>query len=214
MPRVKRTPEEIEAVRQKILDEALDIISTSGYDDLSMRKLAGRLGFAAKTIYNYYSGKEEIYIMVLLRGFEQLNVIAEDIAGEVSDPVEKLKALSGAYVKYGIENNNYYNIMFNIDVPKYSDYVGTPLEPVAYREKKTALKLAELAREIISDISKKYGSILENEVDYLVLKLWSNLHGIVSLYNSNVLQEVSDHAKEAVIKITDDAVRPFIPDDK
>ena len=102
--------------------------------------------------------------------------------------------------------------MFNIDVPKYYDYVGTPLESVAQLEKKTALKLAVSGREVIYEISKKYGQIHEDEIEYLLLRLWSNLHGIVSLYNSRVIQEVSDYAKEAVVKIIDDAVRPFIPE--
>jgi AcrR family transcriptional regulator len=36
---------------------ALFIINEEGYTNLSMRKLARRLGFTAKTIYNYYSNK-------------------------------------------------------------------------------------------------------------------------------------------------------------
>lgn len=211
MPKIKRTPGEVEEFRKKILDEALDIISDSGYDYLSMRKLASRLGIAAKTIYNYYSCKEEIYIMVLIKGFEILNEIVVDVSSIHTDPIKKLKAVCRAYVAYGIQNNNYYNIMFNLDVPKYYDYIDTPLEPVALKEKQTALKLAELGRVIISEISGKYGNIPENDIEFLLLKLWSNLHGIVSLYNSNVLQEVSDYAKGAVVRIADESVIPFIP---
>jgi hypothetical protein len=149
--------------------------------------------------------------MVLTRGFEVLNEMATEVSSVHTDPVEKLKAACRAYVAYGIQNNNYYNIMFNLNVPKYFDYVDTPLEPVALAEKKTALKLAELGRGIITEISGKYGNVPENDVEFLLLKLWSNLHGIVSLYNSNVLQEVSDQAKEAVVRITDEALLPFLP---
>lgn len=213
MPKARRKPEEIEAVRDRILEEALEIIASDGYDNLSMRKLASRLGIAAKTIYNYFpAGKEEIYIMVLTRGFEIMYNAAKDSGKPFSDPSEQFRALCREYVNFGITNKNYYNIMFNLDVPKYADYVGTPLEPVAYEEKITALKIAELGTEVLNRIADTYGSLPEQDIGYLLLRLWSTLHGIVSLYNSRVMQEVSDTAEDDVKRMTDDAIKPFLPE--
>jgi hypothetical protein len=45
--------------------------------------------------------------------------------------VEKLRAAMHAYVYWGIEHRHSYNIMFSMDTPKYSDYVGTAMEAVA-----------------------------------------------------------------------------------
>jgi AcrR family transcriptional regulator len=59
VPRTPRRPEEIEAEKQRILGEALKIITESGYQGLTMRGLGQRLGMAAKTIYNYFQNKDE-----------------------------------------------------------------------------------------------------------------------------------------------------------
>ena len=72
MPKPPASPEAVEAVRERILAEALFIINQDGYADLSMRRLARRLGFTARTIYNYYSNKDEIYLMALIKGFQAL----------------------------------------------------------------------------------------------------------------------------------------------
>jgi len=52
MPKVARSQEDREIIREKILDEALGLISESGFSSFSMRKLASRLGMTATTIYN------------------------------------------------------------------------------------------------------------------------------------------------------------------
>mgnify|MGYP006308735257 CR=1 FL=1 len=68
MPKVQRKPEEIEAIRAEILDQALELIAAAGYKGFSMRKRGTRLGIAAKTIDNHFHNKDEIYLAI--RGFE------------------------------------------------------------------------------------------------------------------------------------------------
>ena len=211
MPKIKRTAQEVDAVKTSILGKALEMIAKDGFDSLSMRKLASKLGIAAKTIYNYFSNKEEIYIMVLTRGFEIMNAQAQSAGKNCDDPADKFAVLCREYVKFGIANKNYYSIMFNLDVPKYTDYVGTPIEPAAYHEKATAMKLAELGLQILDDLNRTHGTLAGADIPYLLLKIWSQLHGIVSLYNSRVMQEVSDTADQAVLRMTEDVIFPYMP---
>ena len=60
MPKTPMTKEEIENTRGRILDTALNIIIEEGFNNLSVRKIASRLGVTATTIYNYYTNKDEI----------------------------------------------------------------------------------------------------------------------------------------------------------
>ena len=50
MPKAPMTKEEIEDTRERILDTALDIIIKDGFNNLSIRKIASRLGVTATTI--------------------------------------------------------------------------------------------------------------------------------------------------------------------
>lgn len=67
MLRPKKTFHEIETIKQKILEQALYLMSCHGFDGFSMRKLGSRLGVSAKTIYNYYQNKDELYLAILTR---------------------------------------------------------------------------------------------------------------------------------------------------
>jgi AcrR family transcriptional regulator len=209
MPKKTRPPEVVEEVRKEILDRALEIIAEEGFYGMSMRKLAEGLGIAAKTIYNYFCSKEEIYLCVLTRGFE---ILVERIGAScdgIEDPIERLRAMCAAYVAFGLENINYYNIMFDWDVPKYRDYQGTVMEPIAAAERKKAFELVSLAQKALVAAGPGRG---EGRADlkYRALKLWTELHGAISLCNSHGLHELYEKPDELVGKFIEDAIRPFV----
>ena len=189
MPRSPRNVEEINGVKEKILDCALEIINEEGYNGLTMRELGKRLGCAAKTIYNYYNSKEEIYLWILTKGFETLNANADKALKGVADPKERLRILCAVYIRFGLENVHYYNLMFNWDVPKYTNYLGTYFESAAKEEKDTAMHYAVISEAAISEIllTKKKNS--KKESAYHLIRMWSMLHGYVSLHNSSSFRE-------------------------
>jgi AcrR family transcriptional regulator len=208
MPKAPAGPEVVEAIRERILKEALFIINKDGYANLSMRKLALRLGFTAKTIYNYYSNKDELYLMALIKGFQELTEQFRAPYLSSENPVEKMRAAVNAYVHWGIENKHYYNIMFSMDTPKYADYVGTKMEGVADQQNRIALQVAEIGTAILTEVALYNGSISPDEVPYRLLHIWSTLHGMVSLYISRVTLEVWD-LQGAIDRILEEVLRPF-----
>jgi len=212
MPRLPRKKEEIEGVREKILDKALDVISREGYESLTMRRLGSLLGCAAKTIYNYYEGKEEIYLHILIRGFRTLNSDADEALNGIEDPLEKLRALCNAYINFGLKNIHYYNIMFNYDVPKYLNYLDTHFEPVAREEKETAMYYAVISEAAISEILTEKtldhkGINLREESAFILVRMWSMLHGYVSLHNSGSFREYHSNTLKFQNRIVDNLLK-------
>lgn len=194
MPKPPRSQEEREAVRKQILDQAIDIINHYGFEGFTMRRLGTQMGVAAKTIYNYFTGKDEIYLLLLTRGFELLNEKQAQAFGSTDHPKKRLMEMNRAYVDFGLKHPHYYNIMFNWDVPKYLDYVGTPMESAARNEKKEGLKLAMINLKALKAYLNHAGNpgVSFNALRLKMIKGWSALHGIVSLSNSRVLQETLD----------------------
>jgi AcrR family transcriptional regulator len=72
MPKASRTKQEIELIRDMILDTALQLIIDGGFSSLSMRRIASRLGITATTIYNYVSCKDELNLLIRMRALHAL----------------------------------------------------------------------------------------------------------------------------------------------
>jgi len=201
MPRAPRTQEAVDAFRQQILDAALIIIIEHGFEYLSMRKIASRLGVTATTIYNYYASRDELYFYIRIRGFELLYECLDRAYTAHDDPLEKMPAVVTEYLRFGREYPDYYEVMFiSRSVPKFLDCVGTPLEEVARREKDTALKPFFL---IAGGIAGHLG-IGNDEARYLTTQLWTELNGIVSLQNSRLLRELEEDVDGLVVRLAAD----------
>lgn len=198
MPRISRTPEQVNVFRQQILDAALHLIIKNGFPEMSMRKIASRLGVTATTIYNYYASRDELYFFIRIRGFELLFESIASTYKAKDDPYEKLCAVVGEYVRFGIRNPDYYEIMFiSRDVPKFLDCIGTPLEKVAGREKEKSIQTFLFIAQGIAE----YLKISDTKARYLTIRLWTELNGIVSLLNSRLLREVEEHTEPLIKRL-------------
>ena len=206
MPKAPRTKIEVDSIKEKILDEALQLIIEEGFNKLSMRKIASRLGTTAANIYNYYTSKDEINLMIRVRGFETLySMLTKEYQANLTLD-DRINAMVRAYVKFGISYPGYYDIMFNLHTPKFTDYIGTELEPVAAFEKSTAMKNFYFMAGFINELMNA-GDAQNGMVRDLTIQLWSDLHGIISLYNSRVLYEVDKNSQEALQRRVDNLIK-------
>jgi AcrR family transcriptional regulator len=211
MPKAPMTKEKIENTRIRILDTALDIIIEEGFNNLSVRKIASRLNVTATTIYNYYKNKDEINLMIRIRGFEKLYELLKKRSAAFNDIEARIKALIRAYIEFGLTNASYYDIMFNLHTPKYLDYIGTDIESLAYTEKQNALKCLSLFMEPISTYLPSKGKRKDLFVLYQIVKFWSDLHGLITLNNSRLFHEVLDDVdafiKERTLDMIDNIIK-------
>ncbi len=206
MPRLPRSQQEVASFKQEILDTALEMIIKDGFHNLSMRKLASRLGMTATTIYNYFSNKDEINLMIRMHGFEMMYGQLEKSFSEHADPLLRLQGMIRAYFQFGIHYPNYYDIMFNMHTPKYLDYVGTALEPVANTEKEASLRNYAITEKAIAALFEGHGEVHAERIMLKTIQLWSDAHGVISLYNSQLFREISDHPAGLLEHLIDEVV--------
>ena len=112
MPKKPRSEQEVQKVREEILDKTLELINEVGYENFTMRKLANKLNMTATPIYQYYKNKDELYLAALTQGFETLCNVAEKARDEGKDPMERLRFVIRDVILFGLEHPGVYNILF------------------------------------------------------------------------------------------------------
>jgi AcrR family transcriptional regulator len=187
MPRIQRTQEEVDAIRENILQQAVQLMNQVGYQDFSMRMLAREIRVSSPTLYSYFQSKDNLYLCILTEGFSQLYEIMLSAYHSAEDPIKRLAAIAGAFADFGLSNTNFYNLMFTWHVPKYNDYVGTSLEPVARLELDTALKVADLTIRSIKECAGPGYTLHEKDARFILVCIWSTLHGYIAGMNNTLL---------------------------
>ena len=207
MPKTTRAAEEVIGIKDRILETALQHLIEDGFEHFSMRKLAARLGMTAANIYNYFTNKDELYLLIQTRGFEMLYDFLHKAYKRSAAPEKKLENMIRAYLKFGMDNPEYYEIMFSRNTPKYADYKGTAMEKVALLEKQTALKSADITIQALSDLFANNKTVHIDTLRFRMLQIWFTLNGMINLFNSRVLQEVEDHVDAIIKRMTRDIMK-------
>jgi len=200
----------VDHVKEEILEAALQIIVEDGFQNLSMRNIAEKLGMTAANIYNYYTNKDELYILIRTRGFELYYEYLNTAYRKHDNHHDRLRAMIRAYIDFGISYPSYYDIMFtDRETPKFNDYFGTEMEPLSFMEKQTALKSFYLVFNTIHHYLRGEGC---SEVDamYKTIQVWCDLNGVVSLYNSRLLHEVVENVDEILELMVSDVTKRYI----
>lgn len=72
-PRTEQQFEVIREARKKdIMDKALELFATEGFDKASISKIAQRAGISKGLLYNYFSGKEDLIKTIIFNGLDSL----------------------------------------------------------------------------------------------------------------------------------------------
>ncbi|MCG8455629.1 MAG: TetR family transcriptional regulator [Holophagales bacterium] len=81
MPR--KTKEETELTRRKILDVALDVFAEKGYSRTTLQEIASRAGFTRGAVYWHFENKADL-----------LTALAEDVEGDSADAFEDVRRIN------------------------------------------------------------------------------------------------------------------------
>ena len=204
MPKATRSIDEVEKVKEVIIECALDILSTEGYENLSMSKIGAMMNMTAANLYNYYKNKNELLIAIHKKTFSMLLSTIIDYTGPEHTPSARVKSLIRGFVEFGINNIHVYDLMFSRPIPQYTDYIGTPEEELALDEYRSSLKALDFAVGIMTDYIDTTPKLKGNDPRYMTIKLITELHGVISLYNSRILHEMDQQSGEFFTKIVED----------
>ena len=90
---VRRTKEEAEETKQKILDAAVELFETRGYDATRIEDIAEKMGMTRGAVYWHFKNKDELFIYILEIFERRLDLLLEESKTIASSPLERLRWL-------------------------------------------------------------------------------------------------------------------------
>lgn len=192
----RKEREKIE-LKNLILDAARKILLAQGQDGLSIRKIADEIEYSPATIYLYFPDKDAILHELMEMGFGVMNEYMKTAYAEL-DPVKRIHNIGHAYIRFGLENKDWYELMFNSDKPM--KHIEKCLEDWDQGMAMFAF-LTQTCKDAIIKLEIK-----NVEEDILALHLWSSVHGLVNLYLTERLEIVQRNNSSALITKTLDAI--------
>ncbi|MGB7604569.1 MAG: TetR/AcrR family transcriptional regulator [Lutisporaceae bacterium] len=113
----RKEREKIE-IEKTILQHAEDLFSLNGYENTSMDALATSCEYTKRTIYRYFTCKEDLYFAVMLKGHTRLFEAIQSENQKGSTGYEKIKLSYKAFSDFYMESSSLFDLMTQIKAIK------------------------------------------------------------------------------------------------
>jgi AcrR family transcriptional regulator len=168
----------------KVVKLAADILKSEGPEALTVRRIAHDSGASTQLIYTLFGGKFGLIDCLYRQGFHLLrDHLAACYVPE--NPRATLEAMIRGYRDFAFKNPAFFTIMYTRPVPEYKPPEESTQE---------AWKTFELILPIVEQCQKQ--GMVAGDPAYLVRKIWSQVHGIVSL---EIIGHLWENAPEQIL---------------
>jgi AcrR family transcriptional regulator len=159
-------------LRRALLDAALQVIETSSPKALTLREIAQRAGVTQAAPYHHFADKNAILAAVAEEGFLALGRALEEARAKAgADPVDRLRALGVAYIRFGTTHRSHYRVMFGERIAgEWPESLKTTANAA----------FAPVVEELLAIQAE--GRLVQGNLPRLAVINWATVHGVVMLW--------------------------------
>ena len=177
------------SLKEACLKEALEAIREKGVEGLSLRDVARRLKVSHQAPYKHFASKDHLLAEVIRRCLHDFathlrdSALAED--GTQLEGYEAMRSLGHAYLAYAMAQPLEYRLMFMTSWPSEARNLGLGND-------------ARVAFDVLGErlqAVRPSSNPLERDRDAMFV--WSAIHGMASVLQSEAMQYLSFSADEA-----------------
>lgn len=159
--------------RAEILEAAERIFVAEGYDGATIRKIADEVGVSSTALYMHFPDKSAILLEICEETLKVLLQRNRDIAAKPIDAVVRLRMMLEAYMRWGMEHPNPYQLVYSVPRPRsetFPDDAAADISAECYEV------FSGVVREIAAE-----GRLREGSADAAAQAFWMSCHGVVAL---------------------------------
>lgn len=183
-----RSDRSYKELREMILDAAYDLVLNKGIKAVSIRSIANEIGYSIGTVYNMFSGMDEIVLYLndrVLSFF--VDKLKEELKKSHLSAMDNLLLIARCYLNFSKSHYNLWHLLF---INKSMAFDKLP--------KWYYKKIDELFRLVAHYISLLNLPALDIELEALMY--WAGVHGIASLSQANKLRYISPEDNNIILE--------------
>ncbi|MCA1065797.1 TetR/AcrR family transcriptional regulator [Rossellomorea sp. AcN35-11] len=113
-----------ELTKEMVMGAARELFRNQGYQQVSMRKIASKLGYSHGSIYYHFKNKADLFYAMIESDFKLLDQWLDDVMGEDVDNEGKFKGILLAFIRFGLTYKSQYEMMFMLADEEVKCYVS------------------------------------------------------------------------------------------
>lgn len=197
----ERRAREKQALRQTIIDAAEELFLEYGYEGFSLRHVAERIGYSPGTIYLHFADKDALLFTLCYEGFVAFGNALQTAYDSTDDVAERVRLLGETYIKFALDNQANYQLMFMQRADFLTDKQLEGVEP--------PISSFDILQKAVAEAIEA-GLIRQGEVRLTSSVIWAAIHGACALAISMGPHFGEEHQAEifeAVLQLIGDGLK-------
>ncbi len=145
--KLQRKEKEFRFRRAEILEQAERIFTAKGFHETTMAEIAGSSGFSTGNLYRFFSGKEELYSVMVM---EKVHLMYAQIAEAVSREENvrgKIRALVSSHFDYAESHTDFYRLLIEHESGLHTEGLKKLRKQILAEHQKHIHGIEDLLRE-------------------------------------------------------------------
>lgn len=180
-----------------------------GVRDAQIEDIAKAVGINRAIVYRHFTGKEELFALTLVGYLDELRVDLAEAAASTADPRERLSALVGAFVDYGVAHPAFLDCAQTLMRRTGPDLLDEMSESALFRLGRGISSCLALLTEVLEDGVASGAFTVEDPV-LLANTLYASGLGALQLARVGILVKEAAPGIPTVGSISADQVRDYL----
>lgn len=186
----ERKARERAALREKIIEAATQLFLQHGYQETSIRMIAQEIEYSPTAVYGHFEDKNALFQEIMERAFDLFFSFLNQ-ESQIPDPMQRLKAMNRAYMRFAFAHPAYYDLMFMIREPMKA--------PVKEGSFEMGRRSHAFLTQTVADCMAA-GYFKGQNAEALALTIWAAIHGLIALQGRLRLEMYSTEKQEALME--------------
>ena len=172
---MRRTKEEAEKTRLKVIEAALTLFSRNGYSSTTLAMIAKEAGYSRGPIYWHFKNKDDLYQAVLAYSQEPLDALVAEAAASHQQPLQAIERFASRWLELLVEDA-WFRQSFEILLNKTE--LTEALAPTLKRERKLTRRIIDALSALVAEAQRQSLLPAAQSPESLALLIYTQLMGV------------------------------------
>ncbi len=169
-----------EQIRTSIIDAALRLFLSNGYEHVSMRKIADVIQYTPTTIYHHFQNKEELLQELFYIGFAKFNRALRAVFYETLEQTgeQRLSAMLLAYIEFSMDEPQHHQLIFHKFIDRVIACMQTSPESMDKESYEGMFLLMQTVKALVAERERDGLT----DVTESAIFLWTAVNGYTNMF--------------------------------
>ncbi|WP_370289546.1 TetR/AcrR family transcriptional regulator [Nocardioides sp.] len=194
----------------EIIAACRELFDSKGVRDVQIEEVASAVGINRAIVYRHFTGKEELFALTLVGYLEELRQAMAEAAESDDDPTERLRAVVGAFVDYGVAHPAFVDCAQALMVRPGDELLDEIAEGPLFRLGRGITSCLTVLSDVLTDGTRSGDFELSEEPVLLANALYASGLGALQLARLGILVTEAAPGVPTVGQISAAQVRGYL----